>query len=86
MSAFSNHWQFKLDHRWARGHMSAYIDGGLAEPRRPRMDRHLAQCAQCRALLHGLRRMIAALGELPVPGGAPKPDDVAVAVRRRLPG
>jgi anti-sigma factor RsiW len=86
MSTFSSRRQFKLDHRWARAHMSAYIDGELAQLRRPRLDRHLAECAQCRDLLRSLRRMIAALGELPVPPGGAKPDDVAAAVRRRLPG
>src|SRR5438552_3277956 len=35
---------FALDHRWAPGHMSDYVDGELAPRGSVRMDRHIAQC------------------------------------------
>jgi anti-sigma factor RsiW len=77
--------QFRLDHRWARLQMSAFVDGDLAESRVARMDRHLAQCARCGSLLSGLRMTIAGLNALPVPPVPAGRDDVASAVIARLP-
>jgi anti-sigma factor RsiW len=73
--------RFMLDHRWARGRMSEYLDDELATPQRRRMERHAGDCPECRALLRGLGRMLAVLHQLPIGNDAP---DLASAVRRRL--
>jgi anti-sigma factor RsiW len=73
--------QFMLDHHWAPGHMSEYLDDELASPQRRRMERHAGECPECRAVLRSLGRMLAVLHQLPIGNDAP---DLANAVRRRL--
>lgn len=73
--------RMRRDHRWAPGHMSAYLDGDLAPGLRARMERHARECPECRAVLKGLRDMIAGLRQLHATDRAP---DIASAVRRRL--
>ena len=62
--------------------MSAYIDGDLASRERSRFERHTGECAECRGVLHSLRRMLDRLHGLPVTSR--KAPDIALAVRRRL--
>lgn len=82
MSSFLHRARFRRDHRWAPGHMSAYLDGDLASRPRLRLERHTGECAECRGVLYSLRRMLERLRGLPVnPREAP---DIASAVRRRL--
>jgi anti-sigma factor RsiW len=74
--------RFRRDHRWVPRHMSAYLDGDLASRGRARLERHTGECAECRGVLHSLRRMLERLHSLPTSGpGAP---DLAWAVRQRL--
>ncbi len=76
--------RFRRDHRWAPGRMSPYIDGELGATRRWRMERHVEECAECRALLAGLRRMLSALARLPPPAGGAEAIEIATSVRLRL--
>lgn len=78
--------QFRLDHRWARAQMSAYVDGELTNARRLRMDGHLARCERCRQLLASLRATVAAARGLPSPASPTSPQDRAAAVITRLNG
>jgi anti-sigma factor RsiW len=64
--------------------MSAYLDGELAPSPRARIERHTADCPECRALLDGLRRMLGALHRLPPALGGVDPVVVAASVRGRL--
>jgi anti-sigma factor RsiW len=75
--------RFALDHRWAPGRMSAYLDDELAARGRARMERHAAECPECRAVLLGLRRMLAALRAQPAPRAPDRAALVAV-VRAQL--
>jgi Putative zinc-finger len=85
MSNIGHRLRFLRDHRWAPGHMSAYLDGELASRPRARLDRHIEECAQCRRLLESLRRMLGLLQALPEPRARPgAPQQIATAVRRRL--
>lgn len=70
--------------RWARSHMSDYLDGELRASRRVRMERHATRCPKCRALLATLRRTVGALHRLPSPGGGAGARDIAASVRQRL--
>lgn len=85
MSSFLQRAGFVRDHRWAPGHMSDYLDGELAGRGSVRMERHIAQCEECRRVLAGLRRMLEALPRLSGAGGAADPVEIAAAVRMRLP-
>jgi anti-sigma factor RsiW len=75
--------RFRLDHRWAPGHMSAYLDGGLASGTRARLRHHVMECAECLAILDSLRRMLGVLKSVAAPAFEETPD-IASAVRRRL--
>jgi anti-sigma factor RsiW len=86
MDGFLARLRFRRDHRWAPGRMSAYLDGELPEPRRRRMEEHLAECDECRRLIAGLRVVIGALHHLPVLEPGADPAQLAVAVRGRLSG
>jgi anti-sigma factor RsiW len=76
--------RFRRDHRWAAGQMSPYLDGELGVMRSTRMERHVRECAECRALLAGLRRMLSALQRLPPPAGGADAIAIAASVRLRL--
>ncbi len=75
--------RFKLDHAWAPGRMSDYLDGELAPGGRGRLERHLSDCPECDRLLAGLRAVVSGLGHLPAPGGG-DPARIAALVRGRL--
>ena len=84
MSSFSDRVRFRWDHRWAPGHMSAYLDGELAAGQGRRMEHHVRDCPECRSLLAGLREMLDALRRLPAPPDVPDPLQIAASVRLRL--
>jgi anti-sigma factor RsiW len=84
MSKFVHRARFALDHRWAPGHMSAYIDGEIGSEGRGRMERHVGECRECRRLMAGLRVTVDALHRLPAPGGESHAVRIAESVRRRL--
>jgi anti-sigma factor RsiW len=84
MSNVLHRLRFARDHRWAPEHLSAYLDSELAPRARARLERHAAECPECRGALGGLRRMIGLLHRLPPAGGAPDVQDLAAAVRARL--
>ena len=86
MSDYADTRKFKLDHRWARAQMSAYVDGELADQRRRRMEGHLARCERCRQLLASLRATVSAARSLPSPSSPTPPIDRAAAVIARLDG
>ena len=76
--------RFARDHRWAPEHLSAYLDGELPPRARVRLERHAAECPECRGVLGGLRRMLGLLPRLLLAGGAPDVQDLAAAVRARF--
>jgi anti-sigma factor RsiW len=84
MSDYFERVRFLRDCRWAKGHMSDYLDGELAASRRRRMERHVRECRRCRRALAMLRRMVSALRRLPPPTGGADARQIAASVRRRL--
>jgi len=79
--------RFARDHRWTPGRLSAYLDEELSPRSVARIERHLAGCPQCLAVLHGLQRMLRAVHGLRGSAPTPRADgvpDIAAAVRRRL--
>ena len=61
---------FRNEHDWARDNLSAYLDEMLEARERSRVERHLGECAECRAELEGLRHTVGLLRlvpELPLP-------------------
>ena len=76
--------RFRRDHRWAPDRMSDYLDGDLPPSRRPRMERHVGECAECRRLLADLGRIVNALHRLPAVGYGVDPVRLAGSVRPRL--
>jgi anti-sigma factor RsiW len=63
--------------------MSAYLDEELKPGARARLRRHIAECPECRRILHELQRMLGLLRALPATGTGETPD-ITSAVRRRL--
>lgn len=55
----------RRDHTWAQENLSAYLDGELPLAHKARMERHLAECAECRQSLHTLRQTVALLRRVP---------------------
>lgn len=66
--------------------MSDYLDADMPPAGRGRLERHLGECTECRRLLDGLRRMVAALHRLSAPSGDADPQTIAASVRARLTG
>ena len=56
--------RFALDHRWSPPRMSDYVDGELDARRAARLERHVADCPECRELLRGLTAIVGALGDV----------------------
>ena len=84
MSQFFDRAQFGRDHRWAPGRMSDYLDGDLAAGAVARMDRHVAECEDCRKWLASLRAMLDVLQRLPAPSEGKVALQIAASVRARL--
>jgi len=68
-----------------RGHpreaLSGYIDDQLGVEARAAIDRHLAECEDCRAELEALRRLARAVAEEEIP---PVPLDLQARIGRSL--
>ena len=84
MSKLSDRARFERDHQWAPEHMSGFLDGDLTARARTRMERHLAECGDCRRLLAGLRAVVDGLRRLSAPGGGLDAVQIAGLVRGRL--
>lgn len=70
----------RLEHRWARRRLNAYVDGELLAPERRRVERHVRICPECGPMLSGLLRLAVALHDL----RSPPRRSVADGVIRRL--
>lgn len=46
------------DHRWAGGHISAYVDPGLPKRKQRRLAAHEELCPDCNRVVRTLRRML----------------------------
>ena len=64
--------------------MSDYLDGELHPAGLTRIERHLAECAECRRLLAGLRQTLDGLHRLPAASGGSGALQIAASVRVRL--
>jgi anti-sigma factor RsiW len=64
--------------------MSAYLDSDLRRHARARLERHTAQCPECRSVLHELRYMLTLLHSAPAPEPVAGGPAIASAVLRRL--
>jgi anti-sigma factor RsiW len=64
--------------------MSAYLDSDLAAWARTRLERHTAECPECRGVLEDLRRMLGLLHGAPAPEPIADVPAIAGAVLRRL--
>jgi anti-sigma factor RsiW len=64
--------------------MSAYLDYDLRRHARARLERHTAECADCRRVLGELRRLLALLHGQPLSEPATDGSAFATAVLRRL--
>jgi anti-sigma factor RsiW len=83
MSTLGRRLQFALDHRWAAGQMSAYLDGDLGTHGRTRVERHTGRCPKCRRLLQALRETIG-LVRAQAPAREPAPARLVAAVRAAM--
>jgi anti-sigma factor RsiW len=63
--------------------MSAYLDDELNSEARRRMERHAAECEECRRLLACLREMLRVLHSLLTPNGVDA-GQLAASVRLRI--
>ncbi|HEY2200888.1 MAG TPA: zf-HC2 domain-containing protein [Solirubrobacteraceae bacterium] len=84
MSPLWHELRFRRDHRWTPPHISAYLDLDLSAGARARLERHTAQCAECRSILEDLRHMLARLHSAPAPEPVADVAAIAGAVSRRL--
>ena len=84
MSQLLHRVRFAVDHRWAPGRASAYIDSELGAGARTRIERHALDCPECRRLLAELRQLVDGLSRLATPGGGPDARGFAAVVRGRL--
>ena len=55
---------FKSEHQRIKEMLSAYRDGELSPKEQAKVEKHLAQCADCAQNLHTLRQTVALLGQL----------------------
>ncbi|MEA3408554.1 MAG: zf-HC2 domain-containing protein [Chloroflexota bacterium] len=56
---------FGLDHRFTQKNLSAYLDGQLTDREQERVERHLAECTDCREDLATLRSTVDLLHAMP---------------------
>ena len=64
--------------------MSAQLDGELPAAQRDRMERHLAECVECRRVFAGLTVVVETLRQLRAAQPAQPPAQFAASVRARL--
>jgi anti-sigma factor RsiW len=84
MSTVWHQLRFRRDHRWTPSHMSPYLESDLSAWARARVQRHTAECPECRSVLEDLRRMLALLRGAPAPEPVADVPAIAGAVVRRL--
>jgi anti-sigma factor RsiW len=84
MSRLWHELRFWRDHRWTPPHMSAYLDSDLRTHARVRLERHTAECTECRGVLDDLRHMLVLLQSAPPPEPVADVPAIAGAVLRRL--
>jgi anti-sigma factor RsiW len=84
MSPLWHELRFRRDHRWTPPHMSAYLDSDLRTQARERLERHTAECPECRSVLDDLQRMLALLQSALAPEPVADVPAIASAVLRRL--
>ena len=84
MSPLWHELRFRRDHRWTPSHISAYLDSDLSAWGRARLQRHTAQCPECRSVLEDLRQLLALLQNAPAPEPLLAAPAIASAVLRRL--
>jgi len=84
MKGFVRRLRFHSDHRWAPAHMSEYLDAETTAAGRRRMERHVAECRECRHLLAGLRAVLSALHDLGAPSETYDAAALVAAVRARI--
>jgi len=84
MDSLSYRARFRSDHRWTTVHLSDYLDRDLDRQGRLRVERHIAECRDCRRALRGLREVLEALHRLPTPAGGNDPRETSASVLRRL--
>lgn len=73
---------FKSEHQRVAEMLSAYLDGELSPKEQSRVEKHLAQCADCAQNLRTLRQTVALLGHLP-PVAVPRSFAIRPQVARR---
>ena len=64
--------------------MSAYLDFDLRTQARARLERHTAECPECRSVLDDLRQMLVLLQSAPAPKPVADVPAIAGAVLQRL--
>jgi anti-sigma factor RsiW len=64
--------------------MTDYLDGELAPTGTARIERHLGECAECRRLLAGLRRIVNGLHRLSARSAGVDALRIAASVQVRL--
>jgi len=84
MSSLWHTMRFHRDHRWTPPHMPAYLDSDLGAQAQARLERHTAECVQCRSVLADLRLMLALVRATPPPEPLVDGPAIASAVLRRL--
>lgn len=69
--------------RETRDRLSDYLEGNLAGRARTRVERHLARCKHCQALLQSLNRTLEQLRSLgAMETGSPEPATVRAVIER----
>jgi anti-sigma factor RsiW len=76
--------RFRRDHRWTPPHISAYLDSDLSARARMRLQRHAAECPECRSVVEDLAHLLALLQSAPAPQPLAAVPAITSAVLRRL--
>jgi anti-sigma factor RsiW len=76
--------RFARDHRWSQSSMSDYIDADMGPGEDDRLERHVRDCPECRALLASLQTMVSSLAALPGRPAESVAGSVLAGVRSRL--
>jgi len=84
MSSLWHELRFRRDHRWTPPHMSDYLDADLRSQARARLERHTAECPECRGVLDDLRYMLTLLQSTTLPEPVANGPAIAGAVLWRL--
>ena len=71
----------RLEHRWTRRRMSAYVDDELSRRQRLRLERHTGVCPECGRMLRTLAALLLQLHGLRVRGDASVAPGVLIRVR-----